>query len=84
MARSNHLLAAVLGAAFVLHSHPGHAAEVRNAVEAGESAGDLACETGIVRLVATDGTLSQARYVVVWKREGGQWKLHRDIWNSEN
>jgi len=48
-----------------------------------ESAGDLACETGTVRLVATDGTLSQARYVVVWKREGGQWKLHRDIWNAE-
>lgn len=49
-----------------------------------ESAGDLACETGIVRLVAKDGTSSEARYMVVWKREGGQWKLHRDIWNSED
>lgn len=48
-----------------------------------ESSGDLACETGIVRLVARDGTESQGRYVVVWKREGGRWKLHRDIWNSE-
>jgi uncharacterized protein (TIGR02246 family) len=49
-----------------------------------ESAGDLACETGVVRLVSRDGKSTQGRYVVVWKREGGQWKLHRDIWNSEN
>jgi uncharacterized protein (TIGR02246 family) len=48
-----------------------------------ESAGDLACETGIVRLVSKDGSSSEGRYVVVWKREGGHWKLHRDIWNSE-
>ncbi len=49
-----------------------------------ESAGDLASETGTVRLVAKDGTITQGRYVVVWKREGGRWKLHRDIWNSEH
>jgi uncharacterized protein (TIGR02246 family) len=47
-----------------------------------ESAGDLACETGTVRLVAKDGTATEARYVVVWKRAGGQWRLHRDIWNA--
>jgi ketosteroid isomerase-like protein len=35
-----------------------------------------------VRLVAKDGKVDQARYVVVWKREGGRWKLHRDIWNA--
>jgi ketosteroid isomerase-like protein len=39
-----------------------------------ESAGDLAAETGTVRLVARDGKVTEARYVVVWK-------LHRDIWN---
>ncbi len=49
-----------------------------------ESAGDLASETGTVRQVAKDGTVTQGRYVVVWKREGGGWKLHRDIWNSEH
>jgi uncharacterized protein (TIGR02246 family) len=47
-----------------------------------ESAGDLAYETGTVKLVAKDGKVDQARYVVVWKREGGRWKLHRDIWNA--
>jgi len=47
-----------------------------------ESAGDLAYETGIVRLVAKDGTTTDARYVVVWRRIDGNWMLHRDIWNS--
>ncbi len=49
-----------------------------------ESAGDLAYETGVVQLAYKDGRVLRARYVVVWKREGGQWKLHRDIWNSES
>ncbi len=48
-----------------------------------ESAGDLACETGVVRLVGRDGGVTEGRYVVVWKRMNGQWKLHRDIWNAE-
>jgi uncharacterized protein (TIGR02246 family) len=48
-----------------------------------ESAGDLACETGIVRLTAKDGAVAKDRYVVVWKRVDGKWKLHRDIWNRE-
>lgn len=47
-----------------------------------ESAGDLAYETGIVRLVGKDGTASSARYLVVWKRIDRRWLLHRDIWNS--
>jgi ketosteroid isomerase-like protein len=46
-----------------------------------ESAGDLAYEDGTVHLVATDGKESSARYVVVWKRVGGRWLMHRDIWN---
>jgi len=24
----------------------------------------------------------EIKYIVVWKHEGGEWKLHRDIWNS--
>jgi uncharacterized protein (TIGR02246 family) len=48
-----------------------------------ESSGDLAAETGAVRQVAKDGRVSEARYVVVWKRVNGTWKLHRDTWNSE-
>jgi uncharacterized protein (TIGR02246 family) len=47
-----------------------------------ESVGDLAYETGTVRLTGKDGAVAGARYVVVWKRVGEQWMLHRDIWNS--
>jgi uncharacterized protein (TIGR02246 family) len=46
-----------------------------------EADGDLAVETGRVRLVGADGKVSEGRYVVAWKRVGGEWKLHRDIWN---
>jgi len=48
-----------------------------------ESVGDLAYETGTVRLVGKDGAVTAQRYIVVWKRTQGQWKLHRDIWNGE-
>ena len=53
-----------------------HTAEV-------ETSGDLASETGNVRLVAKDGKVSEGRYVVVWKRVGNEWKMLRDIWNSQ-
>ena len=26
--------------------------------------------------------LDDAKYIVIWKRENGEWKLHRDIFNS--
>jgi len=45
------------------------------------TAGDLAWEEGTVRLVPTKGAPTVGRYIVVWKREDGRWKLHRDIWN---
>jgi uncharacterized protein (TIGR02246 family) len=48
-----------------------------------ESSGDLAVEDGNVKLTAPDGAVSTSRYIVVWKRDAGTWKLHRDIWNAE-
>lgn len=47
------------------------------------SAGDVAGERGTVKLVGADGNTMEARYVVVWKKVDGAWKLHRDIWNAE-
>jgi ketosteroid isomerase-like protein len=47
-----------------------------------ESAGELAFEEGVVLLTANDGRQSAERYVVVWKRVGRRWHLHRDIWNA--
>ena len=48
-----------------------------------ESQGDLAYESGTYEMKLKDGkTVDRGKYIVVWKRDGGQWKLHRDIWNT--
>jgi ketosteroid isomerase-like protein len=48
-----------------------------------ESSGDLACESGTYEMKTKDGSLAdQGKYVVVWKRVGGKWMMHRDIWNT--
>ena len=54
-------------------------------VDVGTS-GDVAYETGTVVLKiqppGKDSTTASAKYVVVWKKQGNDWKLHRDIWND--
>jgi ketosteroid isomerase-like protein len=48
-----------------------------------EEHGDAAYEVGKYALLDTKAqTLDAGKYVVIWKREQGQWKWHRDIWNS--
>jgi uncharacterized protein (TIGR02246 family) len=47
-----------------------------------ESDGNIAYETGALGIVSNDGTRTTARYVVVWRRVGDKWFLHRDTWNS--
>ncbi|HVK96670.1 MAG TPA: DUF4440 domain-containing protein, partial [Flavisolibacter sp.] len=45
--------------------------------------GNLAAETSTFELLDSTGkTLDKGKYVVVWKKENGQWKLYRDIFNS--
>jgi uncharacterized protein (TIGR02246 family) len=47
--------------------------------------GDTAIEIGRARLYSQSGdVLLEPKYLVVWKREDNQWKLHRDIWNSDS
>ena len=42
-----------------------------------------AVEIGQYTLGAADGsTIDQGKYLVTWKNEGGSWRLHRDIWNT--
>jgi uncharacterized protein (TIGR02246 family) len=44
---------------------------------------DTAHEVGEYRLMTADGKVIDAgKYIVLWKRVEGQWKLHRDIWNT--
>ena len=48
-----------------------------------ERHGDTAYEVGKYTLAGEGGkVLDAGKYVVVWKRQQGQWKLHRDIWNT--
>ena len=50
-----------------------------------ESHGDTAIEVGKYTLYGGEGQeLDQGKYIVIWKHEHGQWKLHRDIFNSSN
>ncbi len=49
-----------------------------------EEHGDIAYETGRVTLYGEgDVAIDNPKYLVVWKREGGDWRLHRDAFNSD-
>jgi len=51
-----------------------------------ESSGDIAYEVGNYTLIIPqankEAITDQGKYVVVWRRQGGTWKLTADIWNS--
>ena len=48
-----------------------------------ESHGETAVEVGRYRLLAAgDAVADTGKYIVVWKNDGGAWKLHRDIWTT--
>jgi ketosteroid isomerase-like protein len=48
-----------------------------------ESHGDVAHEVGRYELRGADGkALDQGKYIVIWKKEGPSFKLHRDIWTT--
>ncbi len=43
---------------------------------------DLIAEDGIVTLFVNNDTVGVEKYIVLWKKEDGKWKLFRDIFNS--
>jgi uncharacterized protein (TIGR02246 family) len=48
-----------------------------------EGYGDIAIEVSKYTLQGEGGqALDTGKYIIIWKQEGGQWKLHRDIFNS--
>lgn len=48
-----------------------------------EEHGNSAWEVGKYTLSGAGGqVMDQGKYVVIWKKEGGEWKLHRDIWTT--
>jgi ketosteroid isomerase-like protein len=45
--------------------------------------GDLLAETGTYEVIGHDNqSLDKGKYVVVWKKENGAWKIYRDIFNT--
>lgn len=45
--------------------------------------GDMAIDIGTLKLYDAEGTLlDDAKYLVEWQKENGQWKIKKDIWNS--
>jgi uncharacterized protein (TIGR02246 family) len=50
------------------------------------ASGELAHETGTalmnVQPAGKEPTTASVKYVVVWKKQGNDWKLQRDIWND--
>lgn len=48
-----------------------------------EEHGDTAIGVGKYTLIGeSEQIIDSGKYVVILKQEGGQWRLHRDIWNS--
>lgn len=43
---------------------------------------DLIVEEGELTLFVGDAAVAEEKYIVVWKKEDGKWKLFRDIFNS--
>jgi uncharacterized protein (TIGR02246 family) len=40
-------------------------------------------EVGTYAMLGADGKeLDRGKYIVIWKKEGNAWKIHRDIWNT--
>jgi uncharacterized protein (TIGR02246 family) len=48
-----------------------------------EVIGETAYEVGEGTLSLEGGGNAVVKFVVVWKKVGGQWRLHRDIWNTK-
>lgn len=73
---------AAIAALFASLRAAGVASATLETLEA-EAAGDTAWETGRYAMRAADGALiDRGKYLVVWKRRGGAWRMHRDIFNS--
>lgn len=48
-----------------------------------EAHDDTAYEVGRYTMMAGDQVADAGKYVVIWKREGGAWRIHRDIWTTD-
>jgi hypothetical protein len=48
-----------------------------------EALGNTAIEVGTYTAAGADGKMAdKGKYIVIWKRVGNDWKIHRDIFNT--
>ena len=48
-----------------------------------EKQGDSVFEVSKFKLMGEGGqVLDEGKYIIIWKQDQGEWKLHRDIFNS--
>jgi hypothetical protein len=53
------------------------------ATEVQQHGATVAHEVGTYAMLGADGKeLDRGKYIVIWKKEGNAWKIHRDIWNT--
>ena len=46
--------------------------------------GKTAIEEGVVEIYSGDSMVDEVKFIVVWKKIKGEWKMYQDIWNSNN
>jgi uncharacterized protein (TIGR02246 family) len=62
--------------------HAGITGATLETIEVDLIGGYTAIETGKFILYANKDIADRGKYMVVWRNEDSQWKLHRDVWNS--
>ena len=72
---------AAIESVFKFTRGPGHTLEFRT--EELDVQGGTAIEIGAyVRKETGGATVDRGRYIVIWKRIGGEWKIHRDMFTT--
>jgi len=73
---------AAIESVFKFTNRPGHTLEFQTAEL--DVLGETAIEIGAyVRKLGDGSTFSRGRYIVIWKRVGEEWKIHRDMFASQ-
>jgi len=45
---------------------------------------DLIATEGLITLFADEDAVAEEKYIALWKKEDGRWKMFRDIFNSNS
>lgn len=75
-------------AAITAFFNGGFAMGVRNVkltTEEVTGSAEVVAETGKYAMLDSAGnTLEKGKFIVLWKEQNGVWKMHKDVWNSDD